>query len=77
MDNALEEQQMRLLCGAVFLVGAEQAYAHSLLIAFPNQEAAARVLIPASITFAVLGTIMVVWGLFSEIKAGRKGHSEA
>ena len=68
---------MRLLCGGVFLVGAEQAYAHSLLITFPNQEAAARILIPASIGFAALGTVLAIWGLISEIKAARKGQPES
>ena len=29
---------MKLLTGAILLVGAEQAFAHSLLVQFPNQE---------------------------------------
>lgn len=61
---------MKLLSGAILLVGAEQAFAHAQLVQFPNQDAAS-VLIPVSLIMLVLGTLLLIWGLFTE---GRSGH---
>lgn len=54
---------MKMVSGALLLLGAEQAYAHAILAQFPNQEAAARVLIPAAVAFLVLGCLLLAWGL--------------
>lgn len=60
---------MKLLSGAVLLVGAEQAYAHALLVQFPNQESAATVLVPASLVLSTLGSILMLWGLLTECRS--------
>ena len=57
---------MKMLSGAILLLSAEQAYAHALLAQFPNQDAAARVLIPAAVVFLVLGSVLLGWGLVAE-----------
>ena len=67
---------MKLVSGALFLVGAEQAFAHSLMIQFPNQDVASRILIPASLVFAVLGSLFVVWGLLTETSMGRRNSKD-
>ncbi|MBS0264639.1 MAG: hypothetical protein JSS02_22080 [Planctomycetes bacterium] len=66
---------MKLLSGALFLLAAEQAFAHSQLVPFPNHDDAAHVLIPASVVFLTLGTLLVVWGLLTEARP-RKGAAE-
>jgi len=55
-----------MLTGAVFLLGAEQAYAHANLVQFPNQVEARSVLIPAAFAFLVLGFLLLGWGLLTE-----------
>lgn len=62
---------MKLLTGAILLVGAEQAFAHSLLIQFPNQESASRILVPASLVMLTMGTLLMLWGLLSEVRTER------
>lgn len=62
---------MKLLSGAVLLVGAEQAFAHSLLVQFPNQDTGARVLVPASVVMLAMGVVLVIWGLLTEGRGGR------
>lgn len=57
---------MRMLTGALLLVGAEQAYAHANLVQFPNHIEARTVLIPASIGLLVAGMLILVWGLLTE-----------
>jgi len=57
---------MRTVTGAILLLAAEQAYAHACLIPFPNQEAAAQVLLPASSVALVLGTVFLIWGIATE-----------
>lgn len=64
----VEHQTMKLVSGALMLVGAEQAYAHAQLVTFPNHDAAAQVLIPASVVFLVLGICLVTWGLLTETR---------
>lgn len=56
---------MKMVSGALLLVGAELAYAHSKLIQFPNEDAS-RVLIPASLVFAALGSLLLIWGVLTE-----------
>ena len=62
---------MKILSGAILLVGAEQAFAHALLIQFPNQDTASRVLIPASVVMLCMGCLLIVWGLLAEVRQGR------
>ena len=57
---------MRMLTGAVFLLGAEQAFAHANLVQFPNQVEARSVLMPAAYTFLVIGVLLFGWGLLTE-----------
>ena len=59
---------MKLVTGGVLLLTAEQAYAHAQLIPFPNHESAANVLIPASLVLLLLGGLMLVWGLLTEVR---------
>ncbi len=62
---------IKLLSGAILLVGAEQAFAHAQLIQFPNQDAASSILIPASLVLLVLGSLLMIWGLLTD------GHTDA
>ena len=62
---------MKLLSGAVLLVGAEQAFAHAQLVQFPNQDAASSILIPVSFIMLSLGILLMIWGLLTD---GRIGH---
>lgn len=57
---------MRMLTGVVFLVLAEQAFAHAHLIGFPHQEYASQFLIPASVVGLALGVGCLIWGFFTE-----------
>jgi hypothetical protein len=59
---------MKLLSGSVMLLAAEQAYAHSLLVMFPNHDRAASVLVPASLVLLAVGSLLVVWGLLTETR---------
>ena len=59
---------MRLLTGAILIVGAEQAYAHANLIQFPNQVEARTVLLPAALALLVLGVVALIWGALTECR---------
>jgi hypothetical protein len=61
---------MKLVSGALLLLGAEQAYAHANLIQFPNYEPAAAILFPAAIVLLVLGVLLLGWGLLTETRRG-------
>jgi hypothetical protein len=63
---------MKMVSGALLLLAAEQAFAHVQLVQFPNQEEAARVLAPASLLFLTVGSILLIWGIFTESRS-RKG----
>lgn len=62
---------MRMLTGAILLLASEQAYAHANLVQFPNHVEARSILIPASLLLLGLGTVMLLWGVWTE---SRKGH---
>jgi hypothetical protein len=62
---------MKLLSGSILLLAAEQAFAHAKLVQFPNQVEAAQVLMPASLVFLVLGTLLMVWGLITEARTAK------
>jgi hypothetical protein len=68
---------MKLLSGAILLVGAEHAYAHAQLVQFPNQDAASSVLIPASFLLLLLGTCFMIWGLLTECRSGEGSRGES
>jgi hypothetical protein len=59
---------MRMLTGALLLVGAEQAYAHANLVQFPNHVEARTVLIPAALALLVAGFVLLVWGILTEAR---------
>ncbi len=56
---------MRILTGSVFLLTAEQAFAHSLQIGFPNAQLAQDILFPISSALGILGVLFLAWGLWS------------
>jgi hypothetical protein len=57
---------MRMLTGGVLVAGAEQAFAHALLIRFPHDVFARQVLLPASAALLALGVGFLLWGIVSE-----------
>jgi hypothetical protein len=57
---------MRMLTGAVLLVGAEQAFAHAHMIGFPHASFAREILLPASYVLLGLGAVFLLWGVFTE-----------
>jgi hypothetical protein len=64
---------MRMLTGALLLVGAEQAFAHAHLVQFPNHIEARTVLIPASAALLIAGVVMLIWGLLTENRKAPSG----
>lgn len=56
---------MRMISGALLILTAEQAFSHSLLVQFPNTETAQDVLYPASLVLLTLGSLLMMWGLWS------------
>jgi hypothetical protein len=62
---------MKLVTGAILLLAAEQAYAQAHLIQYPNASAA-DVLLPASLVLLVLGILMTIWGLVTEVRTAGK-----
>lgn len=71
--RSLGAVSMKMVSGALLLVAAEQAYAHAKLVQFPNEDAAASVLMPASLVFLTLGTLLMIWGLLTESRSARTG----
>ncbi|MEW4531365.1 MAG: hypothetical protein ACF8PG_16215 [Maioricimonas sp. JB045] len=57
---------MRTISGAILLLAAEQAFAHSQMVSFPNQVFASQVLYPASMILAGLGLLLLVWGILTD-----------
>jgi hypothetical protein len=70
----LDRTIMRTLTGAILLAAAEQSYAHSCLIGFPNQQAASQILVPASLVGLVLGMAFLVWGILTDGSRPRIGR---
>lgn len=62
---------MKMVSGALLLVASEQAFAHAKLVQFPNEDAAASVLMPASVVFLALGALLLVWGLLTESRSAK------
>ena len=67
---------MRMITGALMLLGAEQAYSHANLIQFPNQIEARTVLLPASAVLLGLGALTLTWGVLTEKSKGHRAGSE-
>jgi methionine-rich copper-binding protein CopC len=67
----MESSSMKMVSGALLLLAAEQAFAHAHLVQFPNQDVAARVLLPACIVLLVLGGLLLGWGVLTEARTGR------
>jgi uncharacterized membrane protein YphA (DoxX/SURF4 family) len=57
---------VKMVSGCMLLLAAEQAYAHALLIPFPNHDLAGQTLLPASLILVVLGGLLLLWGLLTE-----------
>ena len=57
---------MRMITGGLLMVGAEQAFAHALLIRFPNETFGQQVLLPASAALLAMGAGFMLWGLITE-----------
>jgi hypothetical protein len=60
-----------MVTGALLIIAAEQAFAHSLQIGFPNTELAQDVLYPSSMVLALAGIGLLVWGLLAGEFSGR------
>ncbi len=64
---------MKTVTGAILILSAEQAFAHSQMVPFPNQVFANEVLYPSSMVLAALGIGFLFWGVISEsVSAGSK-----
>jgi hypothetical protein len=59
---------MRALAGAVLIATAEQAFAHSLMIRFPNHLFASEVLLPSSAVVLFLGVSLLIWGVLTDFR---------
>ena len=60
---------MRMITGAILILGAVQAFAHAYSAPFPNQVFVCEVLVPVSLVLAIMGLGFVVWGLVTERKS--------
>ncbi len=59
---------MRTLAGAVLIATAEQAFAHSQLVQFPNHLFASEILLPSSGVLLALGVGMLIWGALTDFR---------
>jgi membrane-bound ClpP family serine protease len=57
---------MRALAGAVLIAAAEQAFAHSQLVQFPNHLFASEVLLPSSGILLLIGLALLIWGVLTD-----------
>lgn len=57
-----------MLCGAILIHAAEQAYAHAWLIGFPHQLHASELLLPASVLLLIAGLAMILWGIWGDVR---------
>jgi uncharacterized membrane protein len=69
--------QMRMVAGAVLIMAAEQAFAHSLMVRFPNHLFAREVLLPSSAVLLALGLAFLVWGTLTEFQRRTPSDSNA
>ncbi len=59
---------MKCVTGGILIATAEQAFAHSQLVQFPNHLFAQDILMPASIVLLATGTGFLVWGMMTECR---------
>lgn len=59
---------MRTLAGSVLIATAEQAFAHSQLVQFPNHLFASEILLPSSGVLLALGVGMLIWGALTDFR---------
>ncbi len=57
---------MRMVTGAILLLAAEQAFAHTQLVRFPNHQFTHDVLYPTSLVLACLGAAFLFWGALTD-----------
>lgn len=60
---------MRMITGAILILGAEQAFAHAYSAPFPNQVLVCEVLLPTSLVLGAVGVGFLIWGIIVERKA--------
>jgi len=59
---------MKCITGGILIAAAEQAFAHSQLVQFPNHLFAQDVLLPTSAALLSVGTGFLVWGIVTECR---------
>lgn len=64
---------MKMISGSILILTAEQAFAHSQSIPFPNQVFANEVLYPTSMVLAGLGLILMLWGALTDFSKEKTG----
>lgn len=64
---------MKMISGSILILTAEQAFAHSQSIPFPNQVFANEVLYPSSMVLAGLGLILMLWGAITDFPKQKTG----
>ncbi len=67
---------MRMISGSILLLAAEEAFANSLSIGFPNAAAAQEILFPASLVLAISGLILLTWGIAAAEFSGNKATKD-
>ena len=67
---------MRMVTGAILLLAAEQAFAHTQLVRFPNHQLTQDVLFPASAVLAGLGLAILIWGVLTDVQQTRSLASD-
>lgn len=59
---------MKCITGGILIAAAEQAFAHSQLVQFPNHLFAQDILMPGSAALLAVGTAFLVWGIVTECR---------
>ena len=57
---------MRSIAGALLILTSEQAFAHAHMANFPNEPRVREVLYPAAGLLLAVGTLLLLWGLYSD-----------
>lgn len=60
---------MKCITGGILIAAAEQAFAHSQLVQFPNHLFAQDVLLPTSAALLIIGTGLLIWGIVTECRS--------
>lgn len=64
---------MRSIAGALLILTSEQAFAHAHMANFPNEPRVREVLYPAAGLLLAIGTLLLVWGLYSDRRTAAPG----